>query len=63
MIPRDVNGPVRNHLLGALRNGARREEVEAVREIVIMICETAGMKRLEEDTIGGRGWKEEVAKL
>lgn len=36
-----VNGRLRNHLLGALRNKARQEEVEAVREVVVIICEAA----------------------
>jgi len=38
-------------------------EVRAVREVVIMICEAAGMRKFDSNTAGGWGWKEEVANL
>jgi len=62
MIPQDVNAPLRGHLNGAVNNGATRAEVQAVRAIVIRICEAAGMKLLSAGE-KGFGWKEEVAKL
>jgi hypothetical protein len=39
------------------------EEVRAVREIVLRICEASGMKRLCEGAPGGWGWRDEVADL
>ncbi|KAG7663100.1 uncharacterized protein J8A68_003372 [[Candida] subhashii] len=48
MIPQDVNPQVKGHLRGAMNNGATREEVNHVREIVLDIC----------DWKGGVVWKE-----
>ena len=59
----DCNAQLKGHLRGACNNGATREEVLAVREIVIMICEASGMKRLEEGVVGGWGWRADIASL
>jgi hypothetical protein len=39
------------------------EEVKAVREIIIRICEASGMKRLDETAQSGWGWKAPIANL
>ncbi|KAK6345816.1 hypothetical protein TWF730_010159 [Orbilia blumenaviensis] len=52
LIPQDVNAQLKPHLLGAINNGAGREEVDGVRECVIDICKELGV-----------AWKGEVAKL
>lgn len=48
---------------GALNNGATIQEVRAVREIVIHICEKSGMTKLGDSTPGGWGWRSDVANL
>jgi hypothetical protein len=58
-----VNPQLKGHLKGAINNGATLEEVRAVRDIVIKICEASGMKPLDEQTSDGWGWRKEVAKL
>jgi hypothetical protein len=70
LVPQDVNPQLKGHLVGAVNNGATREEVNAVRGLVVRICEAAGMKRLKRedlDPAGARmdlwGWKEDVAAL
>ncbi|KAK4959535.1 hypothetical protein LTR28_005297 [Elasticomyces elasticus] len=63
LIPQDVNPQLKGHLKGALNNGATVEEVKAVREVVISICEAFGMKRLGDDTPQGWGWRGEIANL
>ncbi|KAH0537406.1 hypothetical protein FGG08_005805 [Glutinoglossum americanum] len=62
LVPQDVNPQLKGHLKGALNNGATVEEVRAVRDVVIRICEAAGMKRLGDGAVavtneieGGRG--------
>ncbi|KAL8746291.1 MAG: hypothetical protein Q9190_001663 [Brigantiaea leucoxantha] len=60
LIPQDVNPQLKGHLKGALNNGASVEEVQAVRHLVIRICEAFGMK---SNTSDGLGWKGEVASL
>ncbi|KAI9798380.1 MAG: hypothetical protein M1835_000043 [Candelina submexicana] len=62
LIPQDVNPQLKGHLKGALNNGATVEEVKAVREVVIRICEACGMTTLE-GVAGGWGWRGEVANL
>jgi len=58
LVPQDVNPQLKGHLRGALNLGATKEEVEAVRGMVVGICEKAGMG------VGGiGGWREEVARL
>ncbi|KAF3925396.1 hypothetical protein ABW21_db0205221 [Orbilia brochopaga] len=52
LIPQDVNAQLKPHLQGAVNNGAKEVEVEAVRELVMEICTELGV-----------GWKGEVAKL
>ncbi len=39
------------------------DEVKAVRNIVLEICEAAGMKLLDESVPAGWGWHSEVASL
>lgn len=54
---------MKGHLKGALNNGATTEEVGAVRDAVMEICEAAGMKMLAENEVGGWGWREEPASV
>lgn len=61
LIPQDVNPQLKGHLVGALNNGATKEEVEAVRSVIIQLCEASGMKMLSEGGLDGWGWREEVA--
>ncbi|KAM0354152.1 hypothetical protein ACHAPU_001187 [Fusarium lateritium] len=63
LIPQDVNPQLKGHLRGALNGGATVDEVRAVRDVVIRICEASGMKKLEENAIGGWGWRSEVANV
>jgi hypothetical protein len=58
-----VNPQLKGHLRGALNGGATTEEVRAVRDVVIQICEASGMRKIEEDLPAGWGWREEVANL
>lgn len=57
LVPLDVNEQLKGHLRGAGNHGAGVEEVRAVREVVVRICEGAGMR------VGGWGWRGEVADL
>ncbi|KAK6331578.1 hypothetical protein TWF718_002127 [Orbilia javanica] len=52
LIPQDVNAQLKPHLVGAINNGANREEVDGVRGCVMEICKELGV-----------AWKGEVAKL
>ncbi|KAL0264626.1 hypothetical protein SLS55_000576 [Diplodia seriata] len=61
LIPQDVNPQLKGHLRGALNHGATSDEIKAVREIVISICEAAGMRTLGSDAVGGWGWREQIA--
>lgn len=63
LIPQDVNPQLKGHLRGALNGGATVEEVRAVREVSIRICEAAGMARLAADEVVGWGWRNEVANV
>ncbi|KAH6655260.1 AhpD-like protein [Truncatella angustata] len=63
LIPQDVNPQLKGHLRGALNGGATVEEVRAVREVAMQICEASGMQRLAEDAVGGWGWRTEVANV
>lgn len=58
-----MNPQLKGHLKGAVNNGATFEEVRAVRDIVIRVCEAAGMRVLGERRLDGWGWHGEVAKL
>jgi alkylhydroperoxidase/carboxymuconolactone decarboxylase family protein YurZ len=58
-----VNPQLKGHLRGALNCGATVEEVKAVREIVIRICEAAGMQTIGDVVPAGWGWRGEVASL
>ena len=63
LVPQDVNPQLKGHLVGALNNGATREQVGAVRDIVVKICEASGMRTLENGSVDAWGWREEVADL
>ena len=52
-----------NFAQGAVNNGATVEEVKAIREMVIRICEASGMDRLGDTVPAGWGWKAPVANL
>jgi hypothetical protein len=52
-----VNPQLKGHLRGALNGGAMVEEVRAVKEIVIKICEASGMKTIGESIPAGWGWR------
>lgn len=56
-----MNTQLKGHLRGALNHGATIGEIKAVREIVISICEAAGMRKLDDDAVGGWGWREAIA--
>ncbi len=58
-----VNPQLKGHLRGALNGGATVEEVRAVRDIVIEICEASGMKMLDSAALVGWGWRSEVANV
>lgn len=58
-----MNPQLKGHLRGALNGGATVEEVRAVREVTIRICEAAGMRRIGEDEPGGWGWTSEVSSV
>ena len=62
LIPQDVNAQLKGHIVGARNFGAEVEEVRAVRDVVIRVCEAAGMKRFDENDCGW-GWREPVADL
>ncbi|KAI0124361.1 AhpD-like protein [Xylariales sp. AK1849] len=63
LIPQDVNPQLKGHIRGALNGGTTVEEVRAIREVTLMICEASGMQRLAEDGVGGWGWRTEVANV
>jgi hypothetical protein len=70
LVPQDVNPQLKGHLVGAVNNGASRDEVNAVRGLVVQICEAAGMRRLKREDMTPEngnlnlwGWKEDVAAL
>ena len=63
LIPQDVNAQLKGHLQGARNHGSTEEEVRAVRQVVIRICEASGMKKLDIDAAGGWGWKGAVSDL
>ncbi|KAI9779758.1 MAG: hypothetical protein M1816_003427 [Peltula sp. TS41687] len=60
LVPQDVNPQLKGHLRGALNNGAALENVRAVRDVVLRICEEAGMRRQLDGRTptpgGGWGW-------
>ncbi|KAL5598971.1 hypothetical protein BROUX41_003710 [Berkeleyomyces rouxiae] len=63
LIPQDVNPQLKGHLKGAVNGGATVENVRAVREVVIKICEASGMERLSESASRGWGWRHDIANL
>ena len=58
-----VNPQLKGHLKGALNNGATVEQVQAIRNMTVRLCEAAGMKRLAETDMSGWGWRTDVANL
>ena len=59
-----VNAQLKGHLVGATHHGGVSiEDVRAVRDVVIDICEAAGMRVLNDDRVGAWGWKEPVARI
>jgi alkylhydroperoxidase/carboxymuconolactone decarboxylase family protein YurZ len=50
-----VDQQIKDHLKGAVNNGATVEEVRAVRDIIVRICEVSGMRSIGEDEHCGRG--------
>lgn len=58
-----MNPQLKGHLKGALNNGATVEEVKAVRDVVIQICEASGMTKLGDSITAGWGWRSAVADL
>ncbi|MCJ1314356.1 hypothetical protein MMC25_008038 [Agyrium rufum] len=63
LIPQDVNPQLKGHLKGAVNNGATVDEVKAVREIIIRICEASGMITIGRGVTGGWGWRGGIANL
>ncbi|KAJ4414521.1 hypothetical protein N0V82_007867 [Gnomoniopsis sp. IMI 355080] len=46
LIPQDVNAQLKGHLKGALNGGASVEQVRAVRQLAINVCEAAAEREL-----------------
>jgi hypothetical protein len=63
LIDIQVNPQLKGHLKGALNNGATVNEVQAVRDIVIRICEATCMASIGDKVAGGWGWRGEIANL
>ncbi|KAL8282937.1 hypothetical protein RB597_010357 [Gaeumannomyces tritici] len=63
LVPQDVNPQLKGHLKGALNGGATVEEVRAVRNVAMTICEASGMKLLDSSSQGGWGWRSDPATL
>ena len=63
LVPQDVNPQLKGHLKGALNNGASIDEVRAVRDLTVEICQAAGMRRLRDGERGSLGWTEDVANV
>lgn len=63
LILTQVNPQLQGHLRGALNLGATVDEVQAVRETVIRICEASGMIKFGDAVPAGWGWREDVASL
>lgn len=59
-----VNAQLKGHIQGATHHeDATVEEIKGVREVVIKICKASGMQKLDEDAIGGWGWRKSIADL
>lgn len=60
-----VNPQLKGHLKGALNGGAGVEQVRAVRQLAMLVCEAAGMRVLSSsgDGRGGWGWRSPVQDL
>lgn len=61
--PQQVNPQLKGHLKGALNGGATLEQVRAVRNVAMKICERAGMTKLGDSVVAGWGWREDVATI
>ena len=48
-----MNLQLKGHLRGALNGGATVEEVRAVRDVAMKICEASGMRTIGEDVPAG----------
>jgi hypothetical protein len=46
-----------------MNGGATLEQVRAVRQVALQICQGAGMTRLEDSGAAGWGWREDVASI
>lgn len=57
-----VNAQLKGHLKGALNGGASVEQVRAVRQLAIHVCEAAGMRVLTHGEASW-GWRTEVQDL
>ncbi|KAJ4389490.1 hypothetical protein N0V93_006959 [Gnomoniopsis smithogilvyi] len=62
LIPQDVNAQLKGHLKGALNGGASVEQVRAVRQLAINVCEAAGMRVLPHGHALW-GWRTQVQDL
>ena len=59
-----MNAQLKGHLVGATNHeGVSVEEVKAVREVVIKICEASGMTKLDDAMPGGWGWRQPISDL
>ena len=59
-----MNAQLKGHLKGATHHDdVTLEEIRAVREVVIEICEASGMRKLDESVATGWGWRGPVANL
>ena len=56
-----VPAQLKGHIKGCLNHGVSVEEIKAVREVVIKICEASGMRHL--DDANGWGWRGPIANL
>jgi hypothetical protein len=54
---------LKGHMKGAINTGSTIEEVKAVREIVIRICEASGMSKIDETVPAGWGWRGPISNL
>lgn len=57
-----VNAQLKGHLKGALNGGASVEQVRAVRQLAIHVCEAAGMRVLTHGQASW-GWRTQVQDL
>lgn len=59
-----MNAQLKGHLKGATHHDdVTLDEIKAVRDVVIKICEASGMRKLEETVASGWGWRDPIANL